>query len=114
VEFNISAGVGLQSRLIDLLRIEAKLFHGLADGDSIRVRQVQQSFVKSAHQRAAADEGYAEANSLFFGESKDFDRIWKPCPGECLEQGDPQHHAENSVVCARIWDSVEMGANEQC
>src|SRR6266849_3770630 len=68
VKFQVRKTIVLQRGARNLCGIQAVVFDGCPNGDSIRVPAIQDLLVKPPDQRTAADERRSESDSFFFRE----------------------------------------------
>src|SRR5580704_5931120 len=69
VKLKVAERVVFQLGLRNLRGIQAELFDRLANGNALRILDLQKLPIQTTHQRAAADERSAEAYSFLFGKA---------------------------------------------
>jgi len=108
VKLKVAERVVFQLGLRNLRGIQAELFDRLANGNALRILDLQKLPIQTTHQRAAADERSAEAYSFLFGKANHFDAERKPPSPQLFEQCDRKNNSENAIISASIGNSVEM------
>ena len=81
-----------------LERIEAEVADGIGDRPAVRVPAIQERVVRGADERAAADEGHAEAHAFFLREADDLDGERQAAGRRATSTSAiAEHHAEHAV-----------------
>ncbi len=97
----------------DLLGIKAEVADGLVHGDEVGVFQGEEFCVECACYCAAAEEGDAVADAFFFAEGYDFDGERELALVCDFYEFEGEGYAEDAVEGARVWDGVDVGAEDE-
>ena len=69
VKFQVGERVFADGGVRNFRGIQAKVFDGRANGNSVCIAAAQEIGIETADQSAAADEGQTETDAFLFGES---------------------------------------------
>src|SRR5712672_906181 len=83
------------------------------DRKILGIAQALQLIIQPSDKRPASYEGNSKTDTFFFRKADDFDGERAPASFERFEERDCQHDAENSVVCAGVWNGVEVRTDQQ-
>jgi hypothetical protein len=79
----------------------------------LRVANVQEFLIQPPYERAAADEGSAEAYSFLFRKANYLDTERKSPSLQLFEQGDGEHNSEDAIVSTGVRDCIEVGTYQE-
>src|ERR1700704_4451164 len=101
--------------LSDAVGVAPKCAHRLAHRDPTGVDAVEVAEIESSRDSPAAEVGGTEPQPFLIGESEHLDCKGQPLAGviKTLESRDRHHHAQRSVVFARIANTVQVRAEQK-